>query len=224
MIHQYKLNGYNIIIDTASGAVHSVDDVAYDAISMFETCTREEITVSLLEKYSDEPDVTAEEIGDLLDDIQYLKDEKKLFTKDIYEGQSFNLKQRNPVVKALCLHVSHACNLNCEYCFASQGKYHGQSALMSFEVGKQALDFLIANSGTRTNLEVDFFGGEPLLNFEVVKQLVEYARSVEKEHGKNFRFTLTTNGVLIDDDVIDFCNRERNTRRQASDSRRQRFL
>ena len=208
MIHQYKLNGYNIVIDTASGSVHSVDDVAYDAISMFENATREEITKALLEKYSSEPDVTNEEISDLLDDIQYLKDEKKLFTKDIYEGQAFNLKMRNPVVKALCLHVSHACNLNCEYCFAAQGKYHGQSSLMSFEVGKQALDFLIANSGTRTNLEVDFFGGEPLLNFDVVKQLVEYARSVEKKHGKNFRFTLTTNGVLIDDDVIDFCNRE----------------
>ena len=208
MIHQYKLNGYNIVIDTASGSVHSVDDVAYDAISMFESSTREEITKALLEKYSNEPDVTNEEISDLLDDIQYLKDEKKLFTKDIYEGQAFNLKLRNPVVKALCLHVSHACNLNCEYCFAAQGKYHGQSSLMSFEVGKHALDFLIANSGTRTNLEVDFFGGEPLLNFDVVKQLVEYARSVEKKHGKNFRFTLTTNGVLIDDDVIDFCNRE----------------
>ncbi|MBR3439114.1 MAG: thioether cross-link-forming SCIFF peptide maturase, partial [Clostridia bacterium] len=208
MIHQYKLNGYNIVIDTASGAVHSVDDVAYDAISMFENSTREKITDALLKKYSNEPDVTREEINDLLDDIQYLKDEKKLFTKDIYEGQAFNLKMHNPVVKALCLHVSHACNLNCEYCFAAQGKYHGQSALMSFEVGKQALDFLIANSGTRTNLEVDFFGGEPLLNFDVVKQLVEYARSVEKEHGKNFRFTLTTNGVLIDDDVIDFCNKE----------------
>ncbi|MBQ6265691.1 MAG: thioether cross-link-forming SCIFF peptide maturase [Clostridia bacterium] len=208
MIHQYKLNGYNIVIDTASGAVHSVDDVAYDAISMFENNSRDEITKALLQKYSDKPDVTSEEINDLLDDIQTLSDEKKLFTKDIYEGQAFNLKMRNPVVKALCLHVSHACNLNCEYCFAAQGKYHGKSALMSFEVGKKALDFLVAASGTRTNLEVDFFGGEPLMNFDVVKRLVEYARSIEKEHGKNFRFTLTTNGVLIDDDVIDFCNRE----------------
>lgn len=208
MIHQYKLNGYNIVIDTASGSVHSVDNVAYDAISMFELNTREEITEALLKKYSGEPDITKQEINDLLDDIQSLKDEKKLFTKDLYEGQAFNLKMRNPVVKALCLHISHACNLNCEYCFAAQGKYHGQSALMSFEVGKRALDFLIENSGTRTNLEVDFFGGEPLLNFKVIKQLVEYARSVEKDHGKNFRFTLTTNGVLIDDNVIDFCNRE----------------
>ena len=208
MIHQYKLNGYNIVIDVASGSVHSVDDVAYDAIGMFESKSRDEITDCLLKKYAGKPDVTAEEISDLLDDIQYLKDDKKLFTKDIYEGHSFNLKLRGNVVKALCLHISHACNLNCEYCFAAQGKYHGQSALMSFEVGKRALDFLIENSGSRKNLEVDFFGGEPLLNFEVVKQLVEYARSIEKEKGKNFRFTLTTNGMLIDDDVIEFCNRE----------------
>ena len=208
MIHQYKLNGYNIVIDTASGSVHDVDDVAYDAISMFETGTREEITKALLEKYADEPDVTEEEISDLLDDIQALKDEKKLFSKDLYEGFSFNMKNRSTVVKALCLHVSHACNLNCEYCFAAQGKYHGQSSLMSYEVGKQALDFLVANSGSRHNLEVDFFGGEPLMNFQVVKDLVAYARSIEKEKNKNFRFTLTTNGMLIDDDVIDFCNKE----------------
>ena len=208
MIHQYKLNGYNIVIDVASGAVHSVDEVAYDAIAMFEDKTREEITAALLEKYKDEPDVTAEEISDLLDAIQSLKDNGKLFTKDTYEGVTFNMKNREPVIKALCLHVSHACNLNCEYCFAAQGKYHGQSSLMSFEVGRRALDFLIENSGSRRNLEVDFFGGEPLLNFDVVKQLVAYARSVEKEKNKNFRFTLTTNGMLIDDDVIEFCNRE----------------
>ncbi len=208
MIHQYKLNGYNIVIDVASGAVHSVDEVAYDAIAMFEDKTREEITAALLEKYKDEPDVNAEEISDLLDAIQSLKDNGKLFTKDTYEGVTFNMKNREPVIKALCLHVSHACNLNCEYCFAAQGKYHGQSSLMSFEVGRRALDFLIENSGSRRNLEVDFFGGEPLLNFEVVKQLVAYARSVEKEKNKNFRFTLTTNGMLIDDDVIEFCNRE----------------
>ncbi len=208
MIHQYKLNGYNIVIDTASGSVHDVDDVAYDAISMFETSTREEITKALLEKYANEPDVTEEEISDLLDDIQALKYEKKLFSKDLYEGFSFNMKNRSTVVKALCLHVSHACNLNCEYCFAAQGKYHGQSSLMSYEVGKQALDFLVENSGSRHNLEVDFFGGEPLMNFQVVKNLVSYARSIEKEKNKNFRFTLTTNGMLIDDDVIDFCNKE----------------
>lgn len=208
MIHQYKLNGYNIVIDVASGSVHDVDEVAYDAIAMFQDHTPEEITEALLEKYADKPDVTREEISDLLEDIQYLKDSEKLFTKDMYEGVSFNMKNRKSDIKALCLHVSHTCNLNCEYCFAAQGKYHGQSALMSFEVGKRALDFLIENSGTRRNLEVDFFGGEPLMNFQVVKDLVAYARSIEEEKGKNFRFTLTTNGVLIDDDVIDFCNKE----------------
>ncbi len=208
MIHQYKLNGYNIVIDVASGSVHSVDDVAYDAIEMFETHTREEITDFLLNKYSNRPDVTENDISELLSDISTLKEEGKLFTKDVYEGKSFNLKNRNPVIKALCLHVAHTCNLNCEYCFAAQGKYHGQSALMSFETGKRALDFLIENSGSRRNLEVDFFGGEPLMNFDVVKKLVAYARSIEKEKNKNFRFTLTTNGMLIDDDVIEFCNRE----------------
>ena len=133
----------------------------------------------------------------------------QLFTADSFEPMAGTLKARTSgVVKALCLHIAHTCNLNCSYCFASQGKYHGERALMSYEVGKRALDFLIENSGTRRNLEVDFFGGEPLMNFDVVKQLVAYARSIEKEKNKNFRFTLTTNGVLVDDDVIEFSNRE----------------
>ncbi len=208
MIHQYKLNGYNIVIDVASGSVHNVDDVAYDAIEMYEDNSRKSISDRLLEKYGNRPDVTEEDISELLDDIEKLKNDGKLFSKDIYDGKTFNIKNRNPVIKALCLHVAHTCNLNCEYCFAAQGKYHGQSALMSFETGKRALDFLVENSGTRRNLEVDFFGGEPLMNFDVVKKLVAYARSIENEKGKNFRFTLTTNGMLIDDDVIDFCNRE----------------
>ena len=140
--------------------------------------------------------------------MEALKADGKLFSEDKYENLAFDFKARPVVVKALCLHVAHTCNLNCSYCFASQGKYHGERALMSYEVGKRALDFLVENSGTRRNLEVDFFGGEPLMNFEVVKQLVAYARSIEKEHYKKFRFTLTTNGMLIDDDVIDFCNRE----------------
>jgi uncharacterized protein len=208
MVHQYKLGGYNIVLDVASGSVHQVDDVAYDAIALFEDHTKEEITEILLKKYGHLPDVTRQEIALLLEDIQSLKDQKKLFSKDLYEGKTFSFPQRTSVVKALCLHVAHTCNLNCEYCFAAQGKYHGQSALMPFEVAKQAIDFLVANSGTRRNLEVDFFGGEPLMNFQVVKDTVAYARSLEKEKDKNFRFTLTTNGVLIDDEVIDFCNRE----------------
>ena len=208
MIHQYKLNGYNIVIDVYSGSVHVVDEVAYDAIEMFETASREEIIDALLQKYASREDVTREELIECLNDIQSLKDDGKLFTPDLYKDYAFDFKARYTNVKALCLHVAHTCNLNCEYCFASQGKYHGERAIMSFEVGKRALEFLIENSGNHVNLEVDFFGGEPLMNWDVVKQLVAYARQREKETGKKFRFTLTTNGVLVDDDVIEFANRE----------------
>ena len=209
MIHSYKLGGYNIVLDICSGAVHLVDEVAFDIINMYEDHTAEEITAAILEKYPDNPEVTPEEIAECLSQIGELKESGQLFTPDTYEPMADTLKQKTSgVVKALCLHIAHSCNLNCAYCFASQGKYHGERALMSFEVGRRALDFLIENSGTRRNLEVDFFGGEPLMNFDVVKQLVAYARSVEKQHNKNFRFTLTTNGMLIDDDVIDFANRE----------------
>lgn len=209
MLHQYKMGGMNIVLDTCSGAVHVVDEVAYDMISMYQQHSEEEITAAMLEKYGDREDVTASDIKLCLEDITALKDQGKLFTPDTFEPMAQTFKERSGnVIKALCLHVAHTCNLNCSYCFASQGKYHGDRAVMSFEVGKQALDFLIANSGTRHNLEVDFFGGEPLMNWQVVKDLVMYARSIEKEHKKNFRFTLTTNGLLIDDDVIDFCNKE----------------
>ncbi len=209
MIHSYQLGGYNIVLDICSGAVHLVDEVAYDIINLYEDHTPEEITAQILQTYADNPEVTAEEIAECLAQIDALKASGQLFTEDTYEPMADTLKQKTSgVVKALCLHIAHSCNLNCAYCFASQGKYHGERALMSFEVGRRALDFLIENSGTRRNLEVDFFGGEPLMNFDVVKQLVAYARSVEKQAGKNFRFTLTTNGMLIDDDVIDFANRE----------------
>ena len=209
MIHCYKLGGMNIVLDICSGSVHVVDEVAYDIIEMYEGSTRQAITAAMLEKYPDCPEVTPEEIADCCDQIEQLKKAGKLFAPDTFEPVAGTLKQRTSgVVKALCMHVAHTCNLNCSYCFASQGKYHGDRAVMSFEVGKQALDFLVAHSAGRRNLEVDFFGGEPLLNMQVVKDLVAYARSIEKETGKNFRFTLTTNGMLIDDDVIDFANRE----------------
>ena len=208
MIHSYQLNGYNIVLDVYSGSVHAVDDLAYDVINLYETCSREEIVSRMLTKYRDRPEVTAEEIGAVLESVEDLKARGKLFAPDKYEDLAFDFKNKNTVVKALCLHVAHTCNLTCEYCFASQGKYQGERALMSYEVGKQALDFLIANSGSRRNLEVDFFGGEPLMNWDVVKRLVAYGREQEKVHNKRFRFTLTTNGVLIDDDVIDFANRE----------------
>ncbi len=209
MIHQYQLNGYHIVLDTCSGSVHAVDEVAYDIIALYQEKSEDEITALMLEKYRGREDVTEDEIRLCLADVRELKEQRKLFTPDFYEPLANHFKERSGnVIKALCLHVAHTCNLNCAYCFASQGKYHGERALMSFETGKRALDFLIENSGSRTNLEVDFFGGEPLMNWEVVKKLVLYARSVEKEHNKNFRFTLTTNGMLIDDDVIDFANRE----------------
>ena len=209
MIHQYKLNGYNIVLDVCSGAVHVVDEVAYDIISMYEENDKETILNAMWDKYGEREDVTKEEIEECFAQVEALKESGKLFAPDNFEPMAGKLKEKTAgVVKALCLHISHTCNLNCSYCFASQGKYNGERAMMSFEVGKRALDFLIENSGTRRNLEVDFFGGEPLMNFDVVKQLVEYARSVEKQYNKNFRFTLTTNGILIDDDVIDFANRE----------------
>jgi uncharacterized protein len=209
MVHQYKLNGYNIVLDTCSGAVHVVDEVAYDMIAAFKEKTEDEIVAEMLAKYGDREDVTVEDLHLCMEDIRTLVKMGKLYTEDTFEDMAGKFKERSGnVVKALCLHVAHTCNLNCSYCFASQGKYHGDRALMSFEVGKRALDFLIENSGKRRNLEVDFFGGEPLMNWDVVKQLVEYARSVEKQHNKNFRFTLTTNGMLIDEDVIEFANKE----------------
>ena len=209
MIHQYKLGKYNIVLDVCSGAVHVVDEVAYEIIAMFETSDKETIIKAMKEKFSSREDISDNDIEECYNQVVELKESGALFAPDTFESMAGTLKAKTAgVVKALCLHIAHTCNLNCSYCFASQGKYHVERAMMSFEVGKRALDFLIENSGTRRNLEVDFFGGEPLMNFDVVKQLVAYARSIEKEKNKNFRFTLTTNGVLIDDDVIDFANRE----------------
>ena len=206
MVHQYKLGGYNIVLDICSGGVHVVDDMAYDIIAMYENADRDTVIKAVSVNY---PDSSEEEIIKCYGQVTALKEKGKLFVPDTFEAEAGTLKAKTSgVVKALCLHIAHTCNLNCAYCFASQGKYNGDRAVMSFEVGKQALDFLVANSGKRRNLEVDFFGGEPLMNFDVVKQLVAYARSIEKEHNKNFRFTLTTNGMLINDDVIDFANKE----------------
>ena len=198
MVHQYKNNGYDIVLDVNSGAIHVVDDVTYDVIALYEGHTREEIVNSLRERYPET------EVEEALDEVQMLVDNEELFTKDTYENYIMDFKKRPTVVKALCLHIAH----DCQYCFAEEGEYHGRRALMSFEVGKKALDFLIANSGNRRNLEVDFFGGEPLMNWQVVKDLVAYGREQEKLHDKKFRFTLTTNGVLLNDEVMEFCNRE----------------
>lgn len=202
MVHQYKNNGYNIVLDVNSGAIHVVDDVTYDVIALWEDHTREEIVEQLRSDYA-EADIT-----EAMEEVAELEKDEALFTKDEYEDYIIDFKKRPTVVKALCLHIAHDCNLACRYCFAEEGEYHGRRALMSYEVGKAALDFLIANSGSRRNLEVDFFGGEPTLNFQVVKDLVAYGREQEKLHDKNFRFTLTTNGVLLNDEIMEFANKE----------------
>ncbi len=215
MVHQYKNNGYNIVLDVNSGSVHVVDEIVYDMIPMYEGSGLEEITAELNGRYKEE------DIKEAYEEITELKEAGSLFTEDIYENYIDSFKNRQPVVKALCLHIAHDCNLACQYCFAEEGEYHGRRALMSFEVGKKALDFLVANSGSRRNLEVDFFGGEPLMNWEVVKQLVEYGRSIEEANNKKFRFTLTTNGVLLNDEILDFVNKEMGNIVLSTDGRKE---
>jgi len=200
VVHQYKNNGYNIVLDVNSGAVHIVDDAAYDVIALWESHTKDEILEKLQSDYE------VEQIKEAIEETASLETEGILFTKDVYEN--ILPKKQQTVVKALCLHIAHDCNLRCRYCFADEGEYHGKRALMSYETGKAALDFLIANSGNRRNLEVDFFGGEPTMNFQVVKDLVAYGREQEKVFDKRFRFTLTTNGVLLNDEIMEFANRE----------------
>ncbi len=218
MIHRYHLDGHYIVVDTCSGSVHEVDELAYEMIGGYEQTGREALLDALEARFGEK----REELEALYGQVTALKEQGKLFAPDVFEPIAGELKRKTAgVVKALCLHVAHTCNLNCAYCFASQGKYHGERAVMPFEVGKQALDFLVANSGARRNLEVDFFGGEPLMNFGVVKQLVAYARGLEAQSGKHFRFTLTTNGMLIDDEVIDFVNREMSNVVLSLDGRRE---
>ena len=203
MIHQYKNNGYNIVLDVNSGSVHVVDDVVYDVVELLDKGnTDDAVIASLKDRYD------IQELTEALEECNTLKTAGVLFTEDVYKDAVLDFKARQTVVKALCLHIAHDCNLACKYCFAEEGEYHGRRALMSYEVGKKALDFLIANSGSRRNLEVDFFGGEPLMNWQVVKDLVKYGREQEKLHNKRFRFTLTTNGVLLNDEVMEFCNQE----------------
>lgn len=204
MIHRFVNNGYNIVLDVNSGCVHVVDDIAYDAIGMFDE-GKHDICETLMARY---PDERREDIEELISDIELLKEKGELFSEDIYESYIAGAGSRETVVKALCLHIAHDCNLACRYCFAGKGEYNGKTALMSLDVGKKALDFLVAGSGNRRNLEVDFFGGEPLMNFDVVKGIVKYGRELEKKHDKKFRFTLTTNGVLLDDGIMEFANRE----------------
>lgn len=209
MIHQYKNNGYNIVLDVNSGSVHVVDDAVYDIIAcmvenQLENVNKEDALDTLNDKLGDK----IPELSEIVGEIYELKEADMLFTEDVYEKSIEAFKKRQTVVKALCLHIAHDCNLKCKYCFAEEGEYHGRRALMSYEVGKKALDFLVANSGSRVNLEVDFFGGEPLMNWQVVKDLVAYGRSLEEPNNKKFRFTLTTNGMLLNDDILEFANKE----------------
>lgn len=200
MLHKFSMNGINVLMDIYSGAVHAVDDVAYDIADLYPEMNTDELAEKFADKYS------REQIDEAVEELKELKDAGMLYTEDEYEGVLEQVKNRAPVVKALCLHVAHDCNLKCRYCFAEEGEYHGKRSLMSAEVGKKAIDFIIANSGKRRNLEVDFFGGEPLMNFDVVKEIVEYGREQEKLHDKNFRFTITTNGILLDDEKQKYIN------------------
>lgn len=208
MIHQYKNNGYNIVMDVCSGAVHVVDDVTYDVIALYEENNKQKIETTLECIQDKLPQYSDEELRETLEEVEELKERGELFAEDEYEQFVMDFKKRKTVVKALCLHIAHDCNLGCRYCFAEEGEYHGDRSMMSLAVGKQALDFLVANSGSRRNLEVDFFGGEPTMNFEVVKELVRYGRSLEEPHNKKFRFTLTTNGILLNDEIMKFANEE----------------
>jgi len=200
MIHKYNMNGINIVMDINSGAVHIVDDIIYDILDEYKTKSTDKIISDYKSKYS------VDSIQKAIDEIKQLEQNEQLFTEDVYEDLIPQFENRNSVVKALCLHVAHDCNLKCKYCFAQEGEYHGKRSLMSAEVGKKSIDFLIENSGKRKNLEVDFFGGEPLMNFDIVKQIVYYAREKEKQYNKNFRFTITTNGILLNDEIQQFIN------------------
>lgn len=210
MIHCYQSNGYSIVMDVNSGAVHVVDDLVYQLVPLLEPLVKEKKDKGEILDFvkAQQLPYTEEETAEAVGEILLLAQEGQLYTEDIYENYIDSFKKRETVVKALCLHIAHDCNLACRYCFAKEGEYHGRRAIMSYEVGKKALDFLVANSGNRTNLEVDFFGGEPLMNWEVVKQLVAYGRSLEEEHHKKFRFTITTNGVLLNDEILEFVNKE----------------
>lgn len=199
MIHKFSMNGYNIALDVNGGSVHILDDLSYKMLDFYEDKTREEIIDSMKGEFDEKS------ISESYNEITSLKDDGLLYSEDTYENHP-SFVNREQVVKALCLNVAHDCNLKCKYCFAAQGDFGGDKELMSFEVGKAAIDFLINNSGNRKNLEIDFFGGEPLMNFDVVKQLVEYGRSVEKDYNKNIRFTITTNGVLLNDEIIKYIN------------------
>lgn len=200
MIHKYCMNGMYIVLDVNSGAVHIVDEMTYDILDHYRQKDTAGIIAALSDKYS------ADDITEAIAELDKLAADRMLFVPDTYSAVVPFVDRREPVVKALCLHIAHDCNLKCKYCFAEEGEYHGKRELMSAEVGKKAIDMLIRSSGKRKNLEIDFFGGEPLMNFGVVKEIVEYARSLEEKHNKNFRFTITTNGILLNDSIMEYIN------------------
>ncbi len=206
LIHKYKQLGLNIVLDVYSGSVHIVDDVFYDMLSYTdepfskETYTLPYFIAKLGDKYSES------QIKEAHEEMTSLFDEGLLFSDDTYAEIAKHWNKKS-VVKALCLHIAHDCNLRCKYCFADTGEFHGKRSLMSADVGKKAIDFVIANSGARKNIEIDYFGGEPLMNFGVVKEITEYAKEQGKLHGKNFRFTITTNGILLNEDVKEYINK-----------------
>ena len=223
MVHTFKNNGYNIALDVNSGAVHVLDDLSYEVIESLENGeSREGIRGRLVKKYKDDPNITENDIEEVFEDIDELIRTGQLFSEDIFKGMAPAFKKRQSVLKAICLHVAHTCNAACTYCFAGEGEYKDDSRfIMSYETGKKAIDFLVENSKERKNLEVDFFGGEPLLNWQMIKDLVAYARSIEKKAGKNFRFTLTTNGMLVDEDVIKFSDEEMSNVVMSLDGRKE---
>ena len=200
MVHKYNMNGYYIVIDSNSGSIHVVDEIVYDVLDFYQDNDLDNIQKKLGDKHD------KNKIEECYLEVQELEKQDLLFSKDIYKGMMADINGRDPVVKALCLHIAHDCNLKCAYCFAEEGEYKGKRSLMSLEVGKQAIDFILSNSGSRKNLEIDFFGGEPLMNFEVVKGIVAYGREKEKEYNKNIRFTITTNGLLLNDDKLEYIN------------------
>jgi len=198
LIHKFYLNGKHMVLDVNSGSVHVVDELVYDLLDHYIGNNLEDIVKVMIEKYEEQ------KIREAYQEIVYLEENGMLYS-DADDISNLKYNEEN-IVKAMCLHVAHDCNLKCEYCFASQGNFKGERSMMNLETGKKALLYLAQNSGNRRNLEVDFFGGEPLMNFQTVKDLVEYGRSIEKEYKKHFRFTITTNGVLLDDDKIKYIN------------------
>lgn len=202
MIHQYKAKGFNIILDVYSGSVHLVDDVTYNIVELFDKNAKDYIKEKIQGKYN----ISDTEFEEALEEVEELKNQKVLFSEDDFKDLTIDISKKKSFLKAMCLNVSHTCNLTCNYCFAKGGRYHGPEATMTWDVAKASIDFLLKNSGSHYNLDIDFFGGEPLLNWDLVKKTVDYARSKEEDYNKHFNFTLTTNGVLLDDEKIEYLN------------------